>query len=255
MLAAGSALADTIMALHDHPRRVRRRKSARASMTFLRVVLAPLMLLGAVAAAVLVIATLWYFFGSNHVVKIDAVTDRVRPKMPIEHTAQYHLVLHGHTFSGDQVVADADMGKKDPVHLRTFGRWPFVYAQSLAGQDSGLWHLLGVWLIAPWLIALGLLAAYFAIVRPWREKQLYLTGLAVQGEIVRKMQAFRGKSLSLSALYEFTTATNETQIASQTLSPSQFKEIKAGQPVIVLYDPSTPEKSLLYDYRGYELVR
>jgi hypothetical protein len=116
------------------------------------------------------------------------------------------------------------------------------------------WSWVGLWLAAGLvnnLWATGFAGAVYADV--WRPRRLVCRGQAVVG-VVERVTTLAGKggySYRVEYCYLVAGATAEQRGCLITAAAS---DRKAGDPVVVLYDPAHPRHSILYAYAAYEVI-
>ena len=112
----------------------------------------------------------------------------------------------------------------------------------------------GVLLPAGMLLSFTLYLA--AIVRPRQQRELYVSGTAVEGITTDKNRMTTKGGYVYILRYTFTPAKQgmTPYSTSMMLAREEFEAAQPGQAVTILYDPMKPKRSTIYEYGGYRFV-
>jgi hypothetical protein len=123
---------------------------------------------------------------------------------------------------------------------------------------AGVWPLLGG---AVFTCAIAVTVAVAALAEIWRPRRLVQVGRVVVG-VVESVKSHRVKGgVAYSIRYQFPLEGDRLvpdfpvgQHATMQVPENQFKEVAAGEEVVVVFDPGRPRRSVVYRFAAWEAV-
>lgn len=96
---------------------------------------------------------------------------------------------------------------------------------------------------------------WHVVVVPWRRKQLVIKGTPISGRLVNKVLVTSSRMTYYQLLYEFQPPGHEDTVSGkQYVREDDWKAVKIGKAVTVLYDPDNVKNSVLYRYADFEVL-
>jgi hypothetical protein len=245
------------------PRTVRRRRGYnQIFLTYAMLVVA--LLFAQVFWMVTVGVVKLHFFGTVVPARVTKVWSEPRPRGPSHHVAV------AYRYEDAEYTQKLTVGKAEAQALKVGDTLPVeVLAESpdracLYYEHYPFWFVT----ILCCVFALGPTAAvgkclWNLYVTPWKLRRLLRHGEATAGVVVDK-QATRGRPPTYVLTYQFQpparpweggdSASPPAVKASMKVYSDDFLGCQVGDPVLVVYDPARPRRSVIYRYADYEYI-
>lgn len=211
----------------------------------------PHMLVGVGLLVAMLGSLLWLLLGTNSEAEVVRTWTTRSKGVPTCHVA-WRQLRAGQPLLGDATVAcehQAELSRPGAVvPLRVLQVGPLRHA-ALWLPLASPWDLV----VFPWLFGLFWNAgvgifAWSVYVVPTRQRRLVETGLATQGTVTRKYTRTR-KTTHYLLDYRYQPPGSPPQTGTATANDREpWDAVKEGDPLVILYAPEAPSRSVAYDH-------
>ena len=250
--------------LRSHYRRVRMRPGQGCSLWFIRLFILPHTLAGLFILFLMPARLAWAVFGTDHTASVERIwTTKSSKGRTVYHVRYgYDQTPAGPRHGDETTVSSTEYGRlqrlphdERTVRVREIGFEPPLYHESVIEADaSAASQVAPIWLFGLfWNGALSVFA-YFVYYVPWRQRRLCRGGTPVVGTLIDK-RAVRGKSTTYYVQYHFVASDGTAHQAKTSTDSRRYHAAVIGEPIVVLYDPAHPRRSVAYDFGIYDCPR
>jgi hypothetical protein len=229
---------------------------------FGRIFTLPHTLVGIGALGYLIFLILWRFFGADLPGVVTGSEISHSPKGGTSYTLKYRYQVGEETKSGtdgvSRAVYERFQSKDEPnsrVIVHYFSIEPLKHAK--LRESGSLWAEMGflaLW-AGFWNFVVSF-AVYQFWIKPLRRRRLYRHGEATSGTLIGK-RVKSGKSTTYYVTYTFREPIRGEMIVAemQVWDVGAWNCSGNGQPLIILYAPQNPNRSTVYEFGGYRVVK
>jgi hypothetical protein len=250
--------------LHSHYRVVRMRPGQGCSMWFIRLFILPHTLAGLFLLFAMPAMLAWAVFGTDHTASVERLwTTRSSKGRTVYHIRYgYDQTPAGPRHSDETSVNSAEYGRlqrmpqgERTVRVRAFGLEPPLYHKAVIEAGGGVAsHVVPIWLFGLFWNGVLSVFVYFIYYVPWRQRRLCRSGTPVVGTLISK-RAVHGKSTTYYVQYHFVASDGAPYQAKTSTDSRRYHAAIIGAPIVVLYDPTRPRRSVAYDFGPYYCPR
>jgi hypothetical protein len=231
------------------PRTVRRKPGTLGPLLLGRILTAPGLVVVAALLAFAVCEPLVVFLLPAQSARIVGQWREFKLRRGIAYYVEYQLDRSG--FIGrDEVLLNEyqkfHVGQAVKAHVIHLGQLGYsALDRSLANYAR---YRMILWFCASFALAIGWVFFHALWVSPWRAHWLVQYGKATFGAVVAKsiLHAHR-RHLSFTLTYQF-RAMGTLQARRMRISPQRYDMADLKDLVIILFDPTRPSRSIVYDY-------
>jgi hypothetical protein len=219
----------------------------------------PHTLIGIGATAYWLFLWCWAWFGADVDALVTGTEVQESRKGGTTYLVRYEYRTDGELKSGSSAVSFGDYnrykaeGNRARVTVHHLSFWLFDH--TTLREHVSLWNPAGgftIWVLF-WDTAIGL-AVYMLWIKPLRTRWLYKYGQTASGVVVGK-RTQSGKGTRYYVSYVFQQPLTGEQLKGEVEVPqvADYDGASIHQPVTVLFAPTKPKRSTIYEFGGYGL--
>lgn len=205
-------------------------------------------------------SAIWAIFGEDHTARVGRIwTDTDRRERTQYHVSFSYPLPTGVRSQQKEISADyyKRLSSQAPsdrtVVVRAISVGP-IFHDGLVDSPLGPWKMIAtLWLFGSfWCLITGVFV-HALYIQPRRERQLCRMGTPIIGKVLSK-RVSQGKSTAYYLRYAFITPDRQHLLGDQSVSLKEWQAVEPGQKAVVLYDPTKPLRSVMYEYAAYECI-
>ena len=241
------------------PRRVRGFLSGGGEGWFGRLFTLPHTLIGIGATAHWLFFWCWAWFGADIDAVVTGTEVQESRKGGTTYLVRYQYRSHGESKSGSSAVSPADYNRykaeenKARVTVRHLSFWLFDHTE--LRDHVRLWNPAGaftIWILF-WDSVVGA-AFYLLWIKPLKTRWLYEYGETASGVVVgKRTQSGRGTRYFISYVFNPPFTGEQLKGEVEVARAADYDRASINQPVTVLFAPTKPKRSTVYEFGGYAL--
>jgi hypothetical protein len=203
---------------------------------------------------------LWAAAGDDHIAKVTRIwTDR-GSKGRTRYNAAFTYTLATGPRPSKEIITSAQyqrLYKTAPqdrtLRIRAIKVGPLFYDKHIDSSATAWSYVVGVWCFSLFWCAVTGVFVYLLYIQPYLQRRLYRSGETTPGKIISK-RTQRGKTTTNYLRYAFTLPDGRQFEKEMPTKRTLWEIAQIDQPVTVLYSPSNPKRSVVYDYGPYECL-
>lgn len=247
--------------LQGRYRRFRAREKGRGNLLLPRIFILPHALIGLFLLVVgMPGVVIWAAAGEDHTAQVTRIwTDTGSKGRTRYHAAFDYALWTGQRRSSEIISAEqyqklnSTAPENRTLLIRAIQVGPIFYDKPIDGSSDAWAYVIGVWFFSLFWCGVAGVFVYFLYIQPFRQRRLYRSGEIIGGKIISK-RSQRGKSTTYLVRYAFTLPDGREFEKEMPTKRALWETARVDQAVTVLYFPSNPKRSVVYDYGPYECI-
>jgi hypothetical protein len=247
--------------LQGRYRRFRAREKSQRNLLLPRIFILPHSLIGLCCLLFAMPGSvIWAIAGDDYTASVTRIWIENGRKRSITYRAAFTYTLPtgprqtSDTIDSDQYHRlDTTPPEQRTLRVRAIKVGPIFFDKPI-DNSSGAWtYVVSVWFFSLFWCGITGIFVHFLYIQPYRQRLLYRSGEITAGTIVSKYTR-RAKSTTYYLRYAFTLPDGRHFEKVMPTRQNLWQSAEVNQPVTVLYSPSNPKRSIVYDYGPYECI-